>query len=91
MPYAQMTSRDRRSGGQGSDRTRPQFQRCAVRVTYTKKLIRGQRRVDGRYVARESANSNLLHAFLPETHGISEPRLSVASFGGRGLVDSRPA
>ena len=55
MHYARMTSRSRRSGGQGSSRTRPHFQRCAVRVTYTKNSTRGQWRAHGRYVARESA------------------------------------
>jgi type IV secretory pathway VirD2 relaxase len=55
MHYARMTSRRRRSGGQGSGRTRPHFQRCAVRVTYTKNSSRGQWRAHGRYVARESA------------------------------------
>jgi type IV secretory pathway VirD2 relaxase len=55
MHYARMTSRRRRSGGQGSGRTRPHFQRCAVRITYTKNSTRGQWRAHGRYVARESA------------------------------------
>jgi len=54
MHYARMTSRRRRSGGHFG-RTRPHFQRCAVRVTYTKNSIRGQWRAHGRYVARESA------------------------------------
>jgi len=55
MHYSRMTSRGRRSGGQGSPRTRPHFQRCAVRVTYTKNSTTGQWRAHGRYVARESA------------------------------------
>ena len=55
MHYARMTSRRRRSGGQGSGRSRPHFQRCAVRVTYSKNSTRGQWRAHGRYVARESA------------------------------------
>lgn len=55
MHYAQMTSRRRRPGGQGSGRTRPHLQRCAVRVTYTKNSTRGQWRAHGRYVTRESA------------------------------------
>ena len=55
MHYARMTSRGRRSGGHGSGRSRPHFQRCAVRVTYTKNSTRGQWRAHGRYVARESA------------------------------------
>ena len=55
MHYARMTSRRRRSGGQGSGRTRPHFQRCAVRVTYTRNSTRGQWRAHGRYVVRESA------------------------------------
>jgi type IV secretory pathway VirD2 relaxase len=55
MHYARMTSRLRRAGGLGHGRKRPHFQRCAVRVTYTKNSTRGQWRAHGRYVARESA------------------------------------
>ena len=36
MHYARMTSRHRRSAGKGCYRSRPYFQRCAVRVIYTK-------------------------------------------------------
>jgi type IV secretory pathway VirD2 relaxase len=57
MHYARMTSRLRRAGGLGSGRKRPHFQRCAVRVTYTKNSTRGQWRAHGRYVARESATN----------------------------------
>jgi type IV secretory pathway VirD2 relaxase len=53
--YARMTTRRQRSGGQVSGRIRPHFQRCAVRVTYTKNSASGQWRAHGRYVARESA------------------------------------
>ena len=55
MHYARMTSRARRSGGLGYHHKRPHFQRCAVRVTYTKNSTTGQWRAHGRYVARESA------------------------------------
>jgi hypothetical protein len=55
MHYARMTSRRRRSGGQGFGCTRPHFQRCAVRVAYTKNSTRGQWRAHGGYRARESA------------------------------------
>ena len=34
---------------------RPYYQRCAVRVTYSKNKIRGQWKAHGRYLARESA------------------------------------
>jgi type IV secretory pathway VirD2 relaxase len=57
MHYARMTSRLRRPGGLGYGRKRPHFQRCAVRVTYTKNSTRGQWRAHGRYVARESATN----------------------------------
>jgi len=57
MHYARMTSRLRRAGGLGHGRTRPHFQRCAVRVTYTRNSTRGQWRAHGRYVARESATN----------------------------------
>ena len=57
MHYARMTSRLRRAGGLGHGRKRPHFQRCAVRVTYTKNSTRGQWRAHGRYVARESATN----------------------------------
>lgn len=57
MHYARMTSRLRRAGGLGYGRKRPHFQRCAVRVTYTKNSTRGQWRAHGRYVARESATN----------------------------------
>ncbi len=57
MHYARMTSRrQRRSAGQGSgrNRTRPYFQRCAIRVIYTKNATAGQWRAHGRYLVRES-------------------------------------
>lgn len=57
MHYARMTSRLRRAGGLGYGRKRPHFQRCAVRVTYTKNSTRGQWRAHGRYVARETATN----------------------------------
>jgi type IV secretory pathway VirD2 relaxase len=57
MHYARMTSRLRPADGLGHGRKRPHFQRCAVRVTYTKNSTRGQWRAHGRYVARESATN----------------------------------
>ena len=73
MHYARMTSRGRRSGGQGSGRTRPHFQRCAVRVTYTKNSTKGQWRAHGRYVARESAT----HEGDPRTVGFNATEESI--------------
>jgi type IV secretory pathway VirD2 relaxase len=54
MHYARMTSRHRRSAGKGCYRSRPHFQRCAVRVIYTKNRTAGQWRAHGRYLVRES-------------------------------------
>ncbi len=42
--------------GRGTKRPRRYFQRCAVRVTYTKNATSGQWRAHGRYLARESAS-----------------------------------
>ena len=54
MRYARMTSRHRRSAPKGCYRSRPHFQRCAVRVIYTKNRTAGQWRTHGRYLVRES-------------------------------------
>jgi hypothetical protein len=57
MHYARMSRR----GGMPKSGTRPKravrarFQRCAVRVTYTRNAIRGQWRAHGRYLARQRA------------------------------------
>jgi hypothetical protein len=53
MHYARMSGvRKRRSAG--SKRSRPYFQRCAVRVSYSKNATAGQWRAHGRYLVRES-------------------------------------
>lgn len=57
MYYARMSSvRKRRLAGAAarSPRTRPYFQRCAIRVVYSKNASRGQWRAHGRYLVRES-------------------------------------
>jgi type IV secretory pathway VirD2 relaxase len=57
MHYARMsTVRKRRLSGPGvrATRTRPYFQRCAIRVVYSKNASRGQWRAHGRYLVRES-------------------------------------
>ena len=59
MHHARMSGRrvKRSFGpGRGTKRTRRYFQRCAVRVTYTKNATTGQWRAHGRYLARESAS-----------------------------------
>ncbi len=59
MHHARMSGRrvKRSFGlGQGTKRARRYFQRCAVRVTYTKNATTGQWRAHGRYVARENAS-----------------------------------
>lgn len=57
MHYAR-TSRKAGSGvpGAGSQKpSRPYFQRCAVRMSYSRNTTSGQWRAHGRYIARESA------------------------------------
>lgn len=50
---------------------KPQSQRCAVRVTYSRNVVRGQWRAHGRYIARESAATEPTNAgFDVEKHGI---------------------
>lgn len=49
----------------------PRNQRCAVRVTYSRNVVRGQWRAHGRYIARESAATEPATAgFDAEKHGI---------------------
>src|ERR1700759_2551161 len=60
MHYARMSHRGRaqKTGvkpGQRSAHAR--FQRCAVRITYTRNAVRGQWRAHGRYLMRESATN----------------------------------
>lgn len=59
MRIARMTSsRKPASGGGPAARPRkPHKQRCAIRVTYSPNQVRGQWAAHGRYIARESANS----------------------------------
>ena len=56
MHYARSSRKhgNRALGGKGKS-FRPHYQRCAVRVTYSKNKIRGQWKAHGRYLARESA------------------------------------
>lgn len=59
MRIARMTSSRKPSSG-ASSAARPRKahkQRCAVRVTYSPNQVRGQWAAHGRYIARESANS----------------------------------
>ena len=56
MHHARMSgARKRGAGGSGAKRSRPYFQKCAVRVMYSKNATAGQWRPHGRYIARESA------------------------------------
>jgi type IV secretory pathway VirD2 relaxase len=48
-------ARSRAAGTRGARTARPHFQRCAVRVTYTRNTAAGQWRAHGRYVEREAA------------------------------------
>ncbi len=59
MRIARMTSsRKPSSGASSAARPRkPHKQRCAIRVTYSPNQVRGQWAAHGRYIARESANS----------------------------------
>jgi type IV secretory pathway VirD2 relaxase len=50
---------------------KPQSQRCAVRVSYSRNVVRGQWRAHGRYIARESAATEpTIAGFDAEKHGI---------------------
>src|SRR5580704_18639725 len=59
MHYSRMSRRDAgtKTGARMAQRpaAHARFQRCAVRVTYTRNATRGQWRAHGRYLARESA------------------------------------
>jgi type IV secretory pathway VirD2 relaxase len=57
MHYARMSGARKRRSSVGStiNRTRPHFQRCAVRVMYSRNGKAGHWRAHGRYIARESA------------------------------------
>jgi hypothetical protein len=60
MRIARMTStrKPKNTGHPAASRPRkPHKQRCAIRVTYSPNQIRGQWAAHGRYIARESANS----------------------------------
>jgi hypothetical protein len=85
MHYARMTSRRRRSGGQGSGRTRPHFQRCAARVTYAKNSTSGQWGAHGSYVARESAT----HEGDPRAVGFKATEKAI-DIAARSKVGKRP-
>ena len=57
LHYARMSRAGRRRAvrfGTNAMRTRPYYQRCAVRVVYSKNTSRGQWRAHGRYMVRES-------------------------------------
>ena len=57
MHYARMSRGGKKPKTKSAPRTgvKAHFQRCAVRVTYTRNATRGQWGAHGRYVARESA------------------------------------
>jgi len=54
MHYARTSGARKRRSGTGPKRTRPYYQRCAVRVMYAKNATTGQWRAHGRYLVRES-------------------------------------
>jgi type IV secretory pathway VirD2 relaxase len=56
MHYARMSGVRKRRSSVGSKRSPPYFQRCAVRVIYSKNATAGQWRAHGRYLVRESAS-----------------------------------
>jgi len=57
MHYARMSRQTKQSEAKRAPRSarRAHFQRCAIRVTYTRNGTRGQWAAHGRYLARESA------------------------------------
>jgi type IV secretory pathway VirD2 relaxase len=79
MHYAHMSGARKRRSSVGStiNRTRPHFQRCAVRVMYSKNVTAGQWRAHGRYIARESAT----HERGPKDVGFdsSEESINIAA------------
>ena len=73
--YARTSRAQKRS--KGADRSGakyapvPRNQRCAVRVTYSRNIVRGHWRAHGRYIARESAATEPAKVgFDAEKHGI---------------------
>src|ERR1035441_10247360 len=54
MHYARMSGVRKRRRSAGSKRSRPYFQRCAVRVIYSKNANSGLWRAHGRYIVRRS-------------------------------------
>jgi type IV secretory pathway VirD2 relaxase len=54
MHYPRMSGVRKRRTSAGSKRSRPYFQRCAVRVIYSKNANAGLWRAHGRYIVRES-------------------------------------
>ena len=54
MHHARMSGVRKGRSSVGSKRSRPYFQRCAVRVVYSKNATAGQWRAHGRYLVRES-------------------------------------
>lgn len=72
MRIARMTSsRSASAGTKSMARPRkPHKQRCAIRVTYSPNQVRGQWAAHGRYIARESANSDGV-GFSAETESIA--------------------
>src|ERR1700733_1733516 len=53
MHYARMSGVRKRRSSVGAKRSRPYFQRCAVRFIYSKNANAGQWRAHGRYIVRE--------------------------------------
>lgn len=72
MRIARMTSsRESSSSAKSMGRPRkPHKQRCAIRVTYSPNHVRGQWAAHGRYIARESANSEGV-GFTAEKEGVA--------------------
>jgi type IV secretory pathway VirD2 relaxase len=54
MHHARMSGVRKRRSSVGTKRSRPYFQRCAVRVIYSRNANAGQWRAHGRYIVRES-------------------------------------
>jgi len=89
MRIARMTSNRKSPASNNSSPARPRKphkQRCAIRVTYSPSHVRGQWAAHGRYLARESANSDgvgftvnkddiAISATLGEWQKAGDPRL----------------
>lgn len=56
--FSRMSGKVRSAANAGAFRRKPLNQRCAVRVTYTRNVVKGQWKAHGRYVERDAATKS---------------------------------